>query len=341
MKADPASPVTGLVIDWSAPANTGPSITGYALRYRVDGTEAWTQLPGNGIATSKTIGGLSSGTAYEVQVRAVNDEGAGAWSDSGRGATDEANQRPGFDGEAATREIAENALAGWVVGAPVTAVDPDGDALTYSMAGPSEFVIDAATGQISVAEGASLDYESVRSYSATVSVSDGMDFEWNPDAAADATIQVTIAVTDVDEGALSITNPGDKEYQQGETIESFVIAVQGGPAAVSLSGLPAWLAYSNGVVGGTVARDAEVADYEVTITASSAARGEVTATFNIAVVAADATHDWVGAGSPTRGAFYATDWFQALAVLLLLLLIAADYKRRRSRRARAERELGG
>ena len=44
-------------------------------------------------------------------------------------------------------------------GAPIAATDGNGDALTFALTGASAFVIDAASGQIRVAEGAVLDYE--------------------------------------------------------------------------------------------------------------------------------------------------------------------------------------
>ena len=54
------------------------------------------------------------------------------------------------------RTVAETAAAGQLVGDPVTAEDEDAnDVLTYTLAGGSgKFVIDRATGQISVAKGA-------------------------------------------------------------------------------------------------------------------------------------------------------------------------------------------
>ncbi|MDE2640775.1 MAG: fibronectin type III domain-containing protein, partial [Chloroflexota bacterium] len=68
-----------------------------------------------------------------------------------------------------SRSIAENAAAGTNVGAPVTGTpyddgdDQTDDALTYTLQGKAAesglFVIDSASGQISVAEGATLDYE--------------------------------------------------------------------------------------------------------------------------------------------------------------------------------------
>ena len=71
--------------------------------------------------------------------------------------------------------MAENSAAGTAVGAPVAATDADNDTLAYSMTGTDAalFSIDTATGQLSVAQGAALDYETTTSYTVTVSVTDG------------------------------------------------------------------------------------------------------------------------------------------------------------------------
>ncbi len=286
------TPTSELTVSWSAPANGGgPAITGYDLRYRAEGTVSWTYHPVVGTATSAAIAGLESDTTYEAQVRAINDEGASEWSESGAGATAKPNAAPTFP-SGASREIAENSAAGTSVGQPVTASDADGDALSYTLSGASEFAIDADTGQISVAAGASLDYETKSSYVVTVSVSDGLGADGNADAAVDATVEVTIGVTDVDEsvaepnGPPSVTAPADKEYRQGETIASFAIAVSdpdGDAVEVSLSGLPGGLSYSGGKVSGTVSSDATAATYTVTITASDGVNAAVTAEFDIEV----------------------------------------------------------
>ena len=64
---------------WVEPANTGPPVTGYDLRYREPG-EGWTDGPQNVPNNRAMISGLSANTAYEVQVRARNDEGESPWS---------------------------------------------------------------------------------------------------------------------------------------------------------------------------------------------------------------------------------------------------------------------
>ena len=75
--------------DWSAPDNAGPAITDYDYRHRTASPRgAWTEVTGTTITTlSATIASLAENTSYDVQVRATNGDGPGAWSASGSGAT--------------------------------------------------------------------------------------------------------------------------------------------------------------------------------------------------------------------------------------------------------------
>ena len=75
-----------LSVSWSAPSNTGrPAIDSYDLQYREGTTGTWTDGPQNVSGTSTTIAGLAADpAAYQVQVRATNDEGDGPWSPTGR-----------------------------------------------------------------------------------------------------------------------------------------------------------------------------------------------------------------------------------------------------------------
>ena len=70
-----------------------------------------------------------------------------------------------------SRSIAENSAAGTAVGAPVTGTPYNGAALTYSLTGNAAssglFAIESATGQIKVATGATLDYETDDSHRET------------------------------------------------------------------------------------------------------------------------------------------------------------------------------
>ncbi len=89
----PAAPrVTGASLTsvqavWRVPANTGPAVSDYDVRYRKQGLSAWVSHAFSGTKTVAAIPGLESEATYEVQVRAKNAEGAGAWSPVGSGRT--------------------------------------------------------------------------------------------------------------------------------------------------------------------------------------------------------------------------------------------------------------
>ena len=85
-----------LSVSWTAP--TGSTVTDYDIRYYAGSADPanaadWIEPgePGGhnhtGTATAAVIRGLRGGTAYRVQVRAVNGSGGGAWSTSAGRAT--------------------------------------------------------------------------------------------------------------------------------------------------------------------------------------------------------------------------------------------------------------
>ena len=126
------------------------------------------------------------------------------------------NEPPAFDADVFTSiEIAENSSADTNVGAPLTATDPESDALAYWLTGvgSNKFVVDAS-GQISVAANAVLDFEDRSSYTLILGVKDNKDEAGNaaPTEADDDTIVVTINLTDVSQPTvvleLSLTSSG-------------------------------------------------------------------------------------------------------------------------------------
>ena len=76
-----------LTVEWMEPENTGPTITDYDVQYREGGSGGFTDAQHEGTALTATLTGLSPDTVYEVQVRARNATGTGAWSESGEGRT--------------------------------------------------------------------------------------------------------------------------------------------------------------------------------------------------------------------------------------------------------------
>ena len=79
--------VESMTVNWSEPDNTGPAITDYDVQYREKGTGRFIDGQHEGPGRSLTLDDLEPGTAYEVQVRATNDEGRSDWSESGEGMT--------------------------------------------------------------------------------------------------------------------------------------------------------------------------------------------------------------------------------------------------------------
>ena len=186
--------VSSLSVTWAAPDNEGPAVTDYDYRYRTTASQGvWTAVTGTTITgLSATIRGLAENTSYDVQVRATNAEGTGAWSASGRAATD-ANAAPAFTSDAAF-EVAENRTA---VGT-VRAADSDAeDAVTgYAITAGADqalFEIDRTTGALTFRtapnyedaqdQGADNDYE------VTVQASSG---EGEREKTATQTITVTV-----------------------------------------------------------------------------------------------------------------------------------------------------
>ena len=69
-------------VEWTAPANNGAAITDYDVQYRQGTSGGWTDKPHTGTTRSTTIESLTNGQSYQVQVRATNSAGPGAWSDA-------------------------------------------------------------------------------------------------------------------------------------------------------------------------------------------------------------------------------------------------------------------
>ena len=116
------------------------------------------------------------------------------------------NDPPAFADASTTRSVPENSGEGVAVGDEVIATDDNNDPLTYSLAGDVDtFTVDDSSGQIRVAEGAVLDYETPSTYRVTVTATD-------PSNASDS-ISVDISVTDVNEapGAVDDTGATDED----------------------------------------------------------------------------------------------------------------------------------
>ena len=78
-----------LTVTWTAPQDGG-SVTAYDLRHRpsppAQGWQTWTLIDSATMgALQRDITGLTNRVEYDIQVRAVNEDGDGAWSEIARG----------------------------------------------------------------------------------------------------------------------------------------------------------------------------------------------------------------------------------------------------------------
>ena len=194
----------GLGATWDAPTEDGGSeITSYDLRTISSPNNwdetflAWTTGDGD---LQERVAGLTNGVEYDVQVRARNAIDVGDWSETLKGMPAIQNTDASFADDTADRTVAEDLRVGGNVGARVAATDPDrGDPLTYSIRGTNDlFEIDATNGQLRTKVELEAD-EGVTSHTLTVEVSDMLNSSDDADPTIDDTIEVTVAVTNVNE----------------------------------------------------------------------------------------------------------------------------------------------
>ena len=103
-----------LSVTWTPPPNTGPAIESYDLQYREAGTNDWFAGPQNVTGSSTTITDLPAGTTYQVQVRANNADGPGAWLSSRPPSTGGGDDGPRKTAPDAPRNLTAEATEGAV-----------------------------------------------------------------------------------------------------------------------------------------------------------------------------------------------------------------------------------
>ena len=287
---------TSLDVSWTAPVNTGrPALSGYKLQYRQGSSGGWTDHTHSGTGTSATIASLTPSAAYEVQVRAVNADGDGAWSASGSGTTGSAsNNAPEFSGTTAARSFTETVgdavAAASNVGAVVTATDADGDTLTYSLEGTdaAKFGIVSGSGQIQTRAGERYDREAKASYAVRVKADDGM-------GGAD-TVAVTITLANVVEIPLAPGMPAVSATSGSTTSLDVRWRAPGNTGRPALSGYK--LQYRQGSSGGWT-------DHTHSGTGTTATIASLTpsAAYQVQVRARNADGDgpWSASGTGTTG----------------------------------------
>ena len=286
-------------IDENSPAgaNVGSPVTatdadGDALSYTLAGNDA-SSFAINGSSGQIHVGRGASldhetKDSYSVTVTATDTSDA---TDTVKVniAVNNINEAPQFGAASVSRVIDENSAPGTNLGSPVTAIDPDGDALSYILAGKdaSSFAINGSSGQIHVGRGASLDHETKDSYTVTVIAADPQSLT--------ATATVNIEIKNLNEapefGVSTLSRVIDENSAPGTNLGSPVTAIDpdGGTLSYTLAGKDASSFAINGSSGQIhVGRGASL-DYEaestytVTVIAADPQSLTDTATVNIEI----------------------------------------------------------
>ncbi|MEM7475278.1 MAG: cadherin domain-containing protein [Planctomycetota bacterium] len=119
--------------------------------------------------------------------------------------------------------VGENSAAGTVVGT-LEATDQDGNVLEYEIVESNEFVVDPATGEVTVAPNANLDFETQSSYEFIARVREDVE----PYRTAISTVTVSVEnVNDAPTG-VSLANPNAPAFRQGIDLGELVVDDQDG-----------------------------------------------------------------------------------------------------------------
>ena len=188
-EAETGTPLTATLEDGDGGV-TGP---GWQWARSENGRTGWTNISG-ATSSSYTPTVADEDFFLRATVTYTDRRGAGKSAEAitGRRVPSE-NRSPVFPStEDGQRTVPENTRVGGNIGAPVAAVDPENNRLTYTLTGSDAgaFTVVRSSGQIRTSE--ALDFETKPSYSLTVEVHDGRDGAGNTSTDIDDTQAVTI-----------------------------------------------------------------------------------------------------------------------------------------------------
>lgn len=227
MAMDPDNP------DGSSTGDTNPDTPRRdVLIYTLTGTDAryFDIDPNSGQLMTKTVldfeapmdaGGTPRDNYYIVTVRATDSASGGLSSQvTVTIMVTDLNEAPEFPDPTANLSVPENAPAGTTVGTPITATDPEGDTVTYSVT-DENFEIES-DGQLKTTKG--LDHEAMGSHviSVTATSDDGDD---NDGTSNTNSIVVTITVTDANDPPMFADDTTTRTVAENQRAGPFGTAV--------------------------------------------------------------------------------------------------------------------
>ncbi len=251
---------------------------------------------------------------YDVTVQ-VSDGNGGIDTQALAVTVADANEAP-TDLVLSASTVAENAATGTVVGM-ITGTDVDaGDTTSYRLTDTAggRFAIDSATGQLTVADGSLLNYESAASHNVTVRVTDrgGLTYDET----------FTITVTDVNEAPTVTMSGGSVQYNEnaapvvidaGLTLSDVDSATMAGATVqitVAYNSSQDVLAFTNqlGIAGSwdsaagtlTLSGIATVADYQTALRSITYQNTSDNPTISVRTVSFSVTDGTAGSAAATR-----------------------------------------
>ena len=170
--------------------------------------ESWTWSRGTSSEGPWTVIEGATTASYTPQAEDVNfhlratvsyTDGHGSEQDTAHATTGlpvrpEPNRPPAFlDSLTTTFNISVNVREGVRVAPPFTATDPNDDALTYSIVPgtPETFTINPATGEVLMGN---LELTESATFTASISVTDGVNTQWQEDLTADDSLDLTMTI---------------------------------------------------------------------------------------------------------------------------------------------------
>ena len=233
-----------LTVSWTLPANTGVSaITRYDLRHiRSDASDKsdanWTVVAaGNPNPLTYTLGSLTAAAQYDVQVRAVNAQGAGPWSATSTGTAGGSGGPPAATISAGTSPVTEGTAASFTV--ELSSAAPSGGlsiSLTVADVSGSDFVasgnegsktLSFAVGDTSKTYTVATVADSVDEASGDVTVTVGTGTGYTVGTPSSAS--VTVNDDDVPEATISAgTSPVTEGTAASFTVQLSIAAPSGG-----------------------------------------------------------------------------------------------------------------
>ena len=262
--------------------DTGDSLT-YSFTDSAGGRFAINSSTGQITVANSSLLDYESAASHTVTVR-VTDSGGLTYDETFTINLTNVNETP-TDLSLSANQVAENAANGTVVGT-VSGTDPDsGDTKTYSFTDSAggRFAINSSTGQITVADGSLLNYESATNHSVTVRVTDAGGLTYDETLTINLTnvneaptgADVTVTISEDTSHTLTTTNFGFSDVDAGDSLSAVRIDTIPPAGTLTLSGVA--------VTAGQVVTVADITAGNLVFTPSADANGTGYTSFTFSV----------------------------------------------------------